>query len=468
VKGTVKVSQLPLPGATVTVNGKSAVTVSDGTYIIADVTSGSYNVTATCAGFDDYTSGNPVSVIAGGNVTHDLSMLAKAGTGVVTGTITSPSGTGLTGVTVTAGGVSQDTGADGSYFIANVAAGNQAFTAVKAAYRGYTGTVTVPDADVVTRNQALYASGYVYVANVDAGTILVIDLYTNKLRTVNPTLAGGLGTIHMLALTPDGAKLYAPGWGGSLKAVLTSDGSVSSVDLSAGSLFGVAVAPSGAYTVVASEAANVIKAVKVSDNSIIPNVATTGTGPDHMAFTRDGSKLYVANYASKTISVFTVTEAGGVPTFDLSATIDNPPSNVMFRPREVALSPDESFLYVANHDDDGNNHPIVKIDLSNNSVTAVAGTAADGEAIVFSHDGTRCYVAAYGGVNVYRTSDFTQIGNIWSMSAGRCGCIAVTPDDNYLYAAGWKSTYVAIFKKDGTKVEELSGFTSPYGVVIAP
>ena len=150
-----------IPGAQVCVLSSSqcATANAQGNYSIANVPAGSQTVRATANG---YASGQQnVTVIAGGTVTANFSLVAAPTTGTVSGRVTRASNSqAISGaqVCVLSSNQCATTNAQGNYSITNVAAGSQTVRATASGFTAAQQNVTVPAGGTVTANFSLVAS----------------------------------------------------------------------------------------------------------------------------------------------------------------------------------------------------------------------------------------------------------------------------------------------------------------------
>jgi hypothetical protein len=128
----------PLSGASVSSGGNGAVTGSDGAYTL-QVPAGTSTLTAALAGYRS--ASESVTVTAGQSTQAATLQIQPVNPGNVTGTVVNGSGQGLSGVTVSAAGLTTSTAADGSYALSNLPAGQ---TTIKASLTGFqSGSTTV-------------------------------------------------------------------------------------------------------------------------------------------------------------------------------------------------------------------------------------------------------------------------------------------------------------------------------------
>ncbi|MBJ6748902.1 carboxypeptidase regulatory-like domain-containing protein [Geomonas anaerohicana] len=131
-----------LPGATVAVAGKSAVTGSTGTFSISGILAGTYTVTISKAG---YATRSMTGFVVSGNRTGLVFYLTPLPTYTISGTVRRGSATGtvLPGATVSIAGKSAITGTAGTFSISGILAGTYTLTISKTGYvtKTYTGYV---------------------------------------------------------------------------------------------------------------------------------------------------------------------------------------------------------------------------------------------------------------------------------------------------------------------------------------
>jgi len=129
-------------GATVTDGTRTTTTDATGRYTIANVPPGTYQVTASKAGY--HSSTVTVTVLAGAAAVTDFSLSEIIVPGSITGTVTSAKdGSVIVGATVTDGTRTTTTDPTGRYTIANVPPGTYQVTAGKSGYQSSSLTVSV-------------------------------------------------------------------------------------------------------------------------------------------------------------------------------------------------------------------------------------------------------------------------------------------------------------------------------------
>jgi YVTN family beta-propeller protein len=142
--------------------------------------------------------------------------------------------------------------------------------------------------------------------------------------------------------------------------------------------------------------------------------------PLGIAITPDGTRAYVTNEGSASVSVIDTT------TNTVVATIPVFPGQV---PIGVAIAPDGTRAYVAN-----NFGGVSVIDTATNTVVATVPFVG-GLAVAITPDGTRAYVTGGGAtVSVINTANNTVSANINVVGLARfITAIAITPDGTRAY-----------------------------------
>ena len=155
-----------------------------------------------------------------------------------------------------------------------------------------------------------------------------------------------------------------------------------------------------------------------------------GKTPEEIAITPDGTRAYVANHGSKSVSVInTQTNQVIVPAIAVGK-----------EPNGIAISPNGTRAYVAN----GGSETVSVIDTATNQVTATIplGGAGYAEAVAVSPDGTRAYVSIYEpDPSVILTIDTAtnQVIGAPMVAGDGADSIAITPDGRTAYVANGNS-----------------------------
>ncbi len=151
---------------------------------------------------------------------------------------------------------------------------------------------------------------------------------------------------------------------------------------------GVAVSPDGSKVYVANIESNTVSVIDTATNTITTTIPV-GSFPESVAVSPDGSKVYVTNGTSGTTP-------GTVSVIDTATNtvIATIPAGV--NPFGVAVTPDGSKVYVTNAASEG----ISVIDTATNTVTTILGSSEPTgilphTGVAVSPDGSKVYVGNY-------------------------------------------------------------------------
>ena len=131
----------PLLGATVTAGASTAQTAADGTWSMQNLAAGTVTLSAALNG---YSGASESTTITSGNTgTAGTLALAPVNPGNVTGQVVSGAGTGISGATVNARGLTVRADAGGNYTLASLPAGPATITASATGFANGSATVNV-------------------------------------------------------------------------------------------------------------------------------------------------------------------------------------------------------------------------------------------------------------------------------------------------------------------------------------
>ena len=249
-------------------------------------------------------NGSTAYVVDGANkLVYPLTLSSNTlGTGIAVGTQGDPGA-----IVVTPNGETVYVANYSSHSVSAIATSSNKVTATVAIGAGETGK---PTALAVTPNSA-----HVYVA--DQGNSQIDDIATAS-NTVSKTIAvgsmvdanvAGGGDPNILAITPDGSKLYVASYTGRgvEDIAISTDTLTSTIKLfesSSANPNALSLTPNGCQLYVHDHAHNVVDAITVSSDAVPahPAVGTTGD-PTGMSATPDGAHVYVANKGGPSVSV---------------------------------------------------------------------------------------------------------------------------------------------------------------------
>ncbi|MBM3214062.1 hypothetical protein FJZ36_04025 [Candidatus Poribacteria bacterium] len=237
-----------------------------------------------------------------------------------------------------------------------------------------------------------FDGGYAYVALSRNNAVAVVNLASG---TVEAQIPVGIAPYDVLRL---GDKAYVTNWGGRRPqegdVTGPTSGSRAVVDPETG------IASTGTVTVLDLTARTATSEIAV------------GLHPCGMALSPDGSRLYVANANSHTVSVI---DTGSDAVLD---TLSAKPMDVLpfgSAPNALAISPDGSRLYVAI----GGNNALAVIDLGSRKVVGLIPTGWYPGSVLLTNDATSLCVAntkGVGGRNASREHGLNSHDHMGSVS----------------------------------------------------
>ncbi len=270
---------------------------------------------------------------------------------------------------------------------------------------------------------------------------------------------GRTSTVAAFRVSTEGALLSVP--------TTPSNPNPAPVEAAPGAL---AIAPDTKHVYVGNSGTDKVTAFNIEASgalTLIPQTAGTtnpvsvnGADPAAIAITQNGQFLYVANSGSNNVTIFSIGATGLVSLIAPSGANTNPISTGGTAPKGMAISPNGSFLYVAN----SSTHNVTVFQIGTNGLltlvpptgsttnpipTGTGGTTPN--SLMISLDGRFLYSANGGGTISAFTigSDgllglvSTSAGNLNPISAGANATpvgLTMSPDGRFLYVATNVST----------------------------
>ena len=276
-----------------------------------------------------------------------------------------------------------------------------------------------------------------YVANQGSNTVSVID---------RANLAGTPVTINVvsapraIALSPDGTRAYVAGNGGVSVIDTATNQVIATVVTSAGDSYGIAVVQTGPNTqrVYVTNAANntvrVINADTATNTYTAGDSVQVGSDPRGIAVSADGTRAYVANWASNSVSVLDTTTASVIRTITVGT-----------NPSGVAVSPDGTRVYVSNY---GSNSVSVLDPVAPNPLVTSIAVDSQPFGLAISPDGSLLYAAnAPDTVSMITTKNNSVYSTLTFDPQPETGLhsIAVSPDGNQIFISDLADRRVRVF-----------------------
>jgi YVTN family beta-propeller protein len=240
-------------------------------------------------------------------------------------------------------------------------------------FEGKTHTPSIPNDIKLSKD-----GKYMYVTLNGANKVAKIDMSTKKL-----VWEKGTNGNFPYGLTIAANKIFVTNWGGDLVDVNNSDKNT----ISKG---GWNDETSGYIKINSKTESAASGTVTVMDKEgNIERIVNVGLHPNDIISNKDGSKVYVANANSDTVSII------DTDTYEVETVIVSPEKIPYgFSPDALKLSPDEKFLFVA----DGNTNCVSVIDLNSYQTIGFIPTGAYPGGLDISKDAKTLYVADMEGI----------------------------------------------------------------------
>lgn len=347
------------------------------------------------------------------------------------------------------------------------------------------------DVVVSPDNRHVYVASYVddSVAIFSRDTTTGALTYAGIVQDEIDGVEGIYGAFH-ISISPDGGHLYVVGYFGTLTVFARSSvtGELTFIESHTNGLNGVD-GIDGASGAVISTDGNHLYVAGTDDDAValFNRDSTTGrltfvqaffnetngisglVGPMKIALSPDGSRLMVSGWYGDSLVVFSRHTDTGTLTFLQTLTDDTDGVDGLLGAFSLVVSPDDAHVYVAGEYDNGVgifawNSALQQLDFVHMQQDRYAD--ADGlygvVGVTVSPDGRHVYSAAGlwdNSIAVFgRDSATGALTFIESLTDGEDGvdglfmanAVAVSPDGNHLYAAGYGDDAVALFDRDST------------------
>jgi len=194
-----------------------------------------------------------------------------------------------------------------------------------------------------------------------------------------------------------------------------------------------------------------------STSPTVRAVLKVGQGPQGMAVSPDGERIFVANVGSRSLSLIdTITPP-------LSVTIPMPGP-----PRYVAVSPDGSRAYVGMYTGDGADSAVAVVDTASKAVSSVVASGPQPYALATGPNGD-VFVPNHGASDVTILDSATlQFGSAVTVQPNPHG-VAFAPSINRAYTANHESDSVSVIDlASKAVVDTVPVGHSPHSVAVSP
>jgi len=208
------------------------------------------------------------------------------------------------------------------------------------------------------------------------------------------------------------------------------------------------------FAFIANNTTNNVSVVDIATNTIVSTISV-GNGPVGVAVHPNGSRVYVANSASSTVSVINTTS------FTVTATIALAAGS---NPYGIAVSPDGSKVYTANN----GGSSLSEISTATNTVTRTNLVGAGPVGIIVSPDGSRLYVTRPNGASVTTVDAATLAVTANATVGSGPNGLAITPNGGKVFIANSISNFVSILNTATNTVTNVPVTGVTYGAAMSP
>jgi YVTN family beta-propeller protein len=216
----------------------------------------------------------------------------------------------------------------------------------------------------------------------------------------------------------------------------------------------VAISPDGTRAYVTNNGSGSVSVIDTTTNVTVGDPITVGSWPWGVAVTPDGSRAYVANYGGGSVSVIDTSTHATV----------GAPISVGGSPWDVAVTPDGTRAYVTNV-----SGTVSVIDTVTNRVVSGIALGVVTHGVAVTPDGAHAYVTRFGAgsVSVIDTTTNTTVGDPIEVGALPEG-ISIAPDGTRAYVAnnGGNSVSVIDTSTKTTVGNPISIGDAPWGAAV--
>jgi len=342
---------------------------------------------------------------------------------------------------------------------------------------GYSNSIIIPESGGSANSTIVYVrsaaaaspgdiSGNIMLVSGTATQSVMVTGIVNALPTVNQppsvtyangtstTAIGFTGTANTYKWTNDTQSIGLAGSGTGNIASFTAVNTTSSPVVAH-----VQVTPFTApIAYVANDNTNgTVSVINTATNEVLSTISV-GSNPIAVSVSPDGSFVYVANVFSGSISVINTINNTVTATIDVGE---------FSFPNGIVVSPDGSKIYVANN----SLGTVSVVSTATNTLltTPVYTVGTDPYGIAISPDGNHVYVSNEGTNNVSEINITTGVVTPIAVGTFPTG-ITVSPDGSHVYVANQNSKSVSIINTaTDTRISpDITAGNAPVGVALSP
>jgi YVTN family beta-propeller protein len=234
---------------------------------------------------------------------------------------------------------------------------------------------------------------YVYVANRIGG----ISVISTETKAVVHTIETP-GEPSFVAATPNSRYVYFAMSGDRVGVIRTSDNTIVDTISVQHHALGVAVSPDGSRAYVANYYSGTVSVIRTSDNAVVANVTIPGY-PWCVEVTPDGEYVYASGRGTDVMAVIRTSDNQVVARVEVGS-----------EPGDIAFSPDGAYAYLSCRLD----NEVAVVRTSDLEVVARISGCSHPTGIALLADGSYAYLSNYHGDNVLvaRTSDNTVVDTL--------------------------------------------------------
>jgi YVTN family beta-propeller protein len=303
---------------------------------------------------------------------------------------------------------------------------------------------SVPNPTVSTTVQIGDTPGFVVVspdgrqamiAGQDAGVITVLDTATNKVTATIPVDAG---PPQYLSYSPDGSKVYVSIWNQArtIAAVGVLDTATETIDTTIPVRtrpYLSAVTPDGTRLYVPNHDSGTISVIDTGTNKVRSEI-TVAPNPHWVEMSQDGTRAYVANHESNLVSVIDTSND------DILAEVP-----VQTSPHSLAVNPTRPLVANVNYDA----ATVTMIDTNTDKVTAAITVGKNPQDITWAPDGRYAYVVNTTDSTVSVIDAETAKVTATIPTGASPTSVTVLPDGTQAYISNLRGGTVTVLDIDG-------------------